>query len=103
MDLPEQYLRLCNDDGMVSDDKVEPDSPGTTLQPDLTYLKRANILRSWTGRPPVEAFHCTGWMHAAGGLFICTSSFHKEPPVENPVVFSPVKEWTLGSGGLYVR
>lgn len=69
-------IRLCDDDGMVSDTPVEPGSHGAEFNPGLTYLRLANNLRAHTGHPPVEAFHCTGSMHAAGEIFYCTSPAH---------------------------
>lgn len=77
-----QRVRLCNDEGMVSDTPVEPGSHGSEFDPELTYLRLANNLRAHTGHPPVEAFHCTGSMHAAGMLFHCTSPAHDFPPAQ---------------------
>ena len=71
-----ERIRLCDGNGMVSDTPVEPSSHGTEFDSDLTYLKLANNLRAHTGHPPVEAFRCTGSMHAAGMHFVCTSPAH---------------------------
>lgn len=71
-------LRMCDDDGMVSNVRVEPGSPGTALNPDLTYLKLLNNLRSHGGHAPVEeSFHCTGSAHLAAEHFLCTSPAHR--------------------------
>jgi hypothetical protein len=70
-------VRLCDDDGMVSDQPVEPGSHGTALDPDLTYLRLLNNLRAQTGLPPVrEPFPCTGAAHLAGEEFHCTGPAH---------------------------
>lgn len=72
-------LRLCDDNGMVSDTRVEPGSPGTIEDPNLTYLQLANNLRAKRGHSPIkEPFHCTGSMHAATMEFICSSPFHTD-------------------------
>jgi hypothetical protein len=74
---PALAVRLCDDDGMVSDRPVEPGSHGTALDPDLTYLRLLNNLRAHTGLPPVqEPFLCTGSAHLAGEEFLCTSPAH---------------------------
>jgi hypothetical protein len=90
-----QEIRLCDDNGMVSTERVEPGSPGTESDKDLTYLKLAINLRKYTGLSPVEEFHCTGSMHAAGMLFLCTSPIHKMPPAQNPIILSPIQSITL--------
>lgn len=74
-----ENVRLCDDNGMVSDTPVEPGSHGTEFTPGLTYLRLLNNLRAHTGLPPVtEAFHCTGSAHLAGMEFHCTSPVHQQ-------------------------
>jgi hypothetical protein len=69
---------MCDDDGMISDRPVEPGSPGTVLEPGLTYLGLLNNLRGHTGFPPVAApLQCTGSAHLAGEEFHCTSPAHQ--------------------------
>lgn len=78
-------VRLCDDNGMVSDERVEPGSPGTVFDPDLTYRKLLNNLRARNGsadtRKPYEGepFACTGSAHAAGEHVRCTSPAHRMP------------------------
>lgn len=68
-------LRLCDDDGMVSHEIVDPPN---LIQPDLTYLRGLNNLRRTTGLPPYEGepFVCTGHAHLAGEHIECTSPAH---------------------------
>lgn len=70
-------VQLCDDSGMVSEEPVKPGSPGAAFDPLLTYVGLANNLRAHTGHPPVDPFHCTGSMHAAGMHFRCTSPAHR--------------------------
>lgn len=69
-------IRMCDENGMVSDTPVEPGSPGTLFDPSLTYLKLLNNLRAHTGLPPAEPFHCTGSAHLAREEFLCTNPSH---------------------------
>jgi hypothetical protein len=75
-------VRLCDDTGLVSNERVEPDSPGTAFDPDLTYLKLLNNLRAHNAnldaRKPYdgEPFVCTGSAHLAGQHIRCTSPAH---------------------------
>jgi len=70
------HVRLCDDDGMVSDQPVDrvpfPGDEG------LTYRGLLNNLRAHTGLPPYEGepFRCTGSAHLAGMLIWCTSPWH---------------------------
>ncbi|HTE67568.1 MAG TPA: hypothetical protein VK942_02230, partial [Actinomycetes bacterium] len=54
--------RLCDDAGMVSDERVAPGEPGTAFDPELTYRRLLNNLRRHTGLPPYDgpALRCTG-------------------------------------------
>ena len=77
-------VRMCDDDGMISDTPVEPGSPGTLFDPDLTYLKLLNNLRAHNNNPdaryPVDEgikIPCTGSAHLAGQHIRCTSPAHK--------------------------
>lgn len=78
-------VRLCDDRGLVSDERVEAGSPGTRLAPDLTYRKMLNNLRALNGNPDArvpyegEPFVCTGSAHAAGEHIRCTSPAHQMP------------------------
>lgn len=77
-------LRLCDDAGLVSDKRVEPGTPGTTFDPDLTYVKLLNNLRARNGNPDArhpydgEPFLCTGSGHLAGEHIRCTSPAHRK-------------------------
>lgn len=70
--------RLCDDSGIVSDSRVAPGSPGTMLDPELTYRQLLNNLRRHGGQEPYtgEDFRCTGSAHLAGQHFRCTSPAH---------------------------
>lgn len=70
--------RLCDDDGLVSDERVPAGDPGTEFDPELTYRKLLNNLRAYTGLPPYEGepFHCTGSVHLAGEHMRCTGPAH---------------------------
>lgn len=85
-------IRLCDDAGMVSDDRVEPGSPGTILDPDLTYRRLVNNLRGHTGLPAYTgpAFHCTGSAHLAREHFRCTNPIHAQ--TASPVYLATVVE-----------
>ena len=78
-------VRLCDDQGLVSDERVEPGSPGTSFDPDLTYRKLLNNLRARNTNPDARApyegepFVCTGSAHVAGEHFRCTSPAHVRP------------------------
>lgn len=81
--MSETSVRLCDDDGMVSERPVDrvpwPGAEG------LTYLGMLNNLRSHTGLPPVvEPFPCTGSAHLAGMAFRCTSPAHQSGPQTGP-------------------
>ena len=71
-------VRLCDDAGMVSDERVTPGAPGTILDPELTYRKLLNNLRGHTGLTPYtgEPFACTGSAHLAREHFRCTNPIH---------------------------
>lgn len=75
-------LRLCDDAGMVSHERVEPGSPGTVDQ-ELTYIKLLNNLKSHNANPDTrkpyegEPFACTGSAHLAGQHIRCTSPAHR--------------------------
>jgi hypothetical protein len=75
-------IRLCDDNGLVSDEKVEPGSPGTIFDPELTYRKLLNNLRARNSDPDARApytdepFVCTGSAHLAGQVFRCTNPAH---------------------------
>lgn len=78
---PDAYTasaRLCDDDGLVSDECVPPGEPGTALDPGLTYRRLLDNLRAVTGLPSYEGvtFRCTGSAHLAGEHFHCTSPAH---------------------------
>ncbi len=70
--------RLCDDAGMVSDERVTPGAPGTTFDPGLTYLRLMNNLRARTGLAPYEGppIGCTGSVHLAGEHMRCTNPIH---------------------------
>lgn len=75
---PDPYTwqtRLCDDDGLVSDE-IAHSGPGLTL----TYLDVHHNLRVQT-RPGCDRitkpFHCTGSAHLAGMHIRCTSPAHK--------------------------
>ena len=68
-------LRMCDDDGMVSREMIDP--PPSFQPGGLDYLSLLNNLRSHTGLAPVtEPFECTGSAHLAGTVFHCTSPAH---------------------------
>lgn len=79
-------VRLCDDEGKVSDTPVEPGSPGASFSPtDLTYIKLHNNLRARNSNPdtrkPVEGgWQCTGHAHLAGEHIRCTSPAHAPKP-----------------------
>lgn len=93
-------VRLCDDDGMVSDERVEPGSPGTQFDPDLTYRKLHNNLRARNTNPdtrkPYEGppFVCTGHAHLGGEHIRCTGPAHAVP------VSTVVVAGTAGAVGL---
>jgi len=74
--------RLCDDAGMVSDERVPPGQPGTATDPDLTYRRLLNNLRAHTGLPPYDGpdFQCTGNAHLAREHFRCTNPRHTAQP-----------------------
>lgn len=70
--------RLCDDNGMVSHERT----PRNPVDPELTYIKQLNNLRSrtpeaapYTGEP----FLCTGSAHLAGMHIRCTNKVHAVP------------------------
>ncbi|MDQ3933409.1 MAG: hypothetical protein M3340_02120 [Actinomycetota bacterium] len=74
-------VRLCDDAGMVSNERVKPGSPGTAFDPDLTYLRLHNNLAARntnpdTRKPVTEPYACTGHAHLAGEHIRCTSPAH---------------------------
>lgn len=73
-------VRLCDDEGLVSNERVAPGSPGTILDPELTYLKLLNNLRGHGGHEPFDGspFPCTGSAHLAGQHIRCTSPAHRQ-------------------------
>lgn len=70
--------RLCDDAGMVSDERVPRGEPGTALDPELTYRRLLDNLRAVGGLPRYTgpAFQCTGSAHLAGEHFRCTNPIH---------------------------
>jgi hypothetical protein len=70
--------RLCDDNGMVSDEHVAAGAPGTILDPELTYRRLLNNLRGHTGLPAWtgEPFACTGSAHLAREHIRCTNPIH---------------------------
>lgn len=83
--------RLCDDSGMVSDERVPPGSPGTMLNPELTYRQLLNNLRAHTDLPPYTgpAFQCTGSAHLAGKHVRCTNPGHLRAFNPAPGPWSP--------------
>lgn len=79
-------VRLCDDNGMVSDERVRGGSPGTTLDPKLTYRQLLNNLRGHTGLAPYtgDPFTCTGSAHLAREHFRCTNPRHMRSTVKLP-------------------
>jgi hypothetical protein len=69
---------LCDDAGMVSDQRVPPGQPGTATDPDLTYRRLLNNLRAHTGLPRYDGpdFQCPGDAHLAREHFRCTNPCH---------------------------
>ena len=73
-------IRLCDDEGMVSDEPVAgfPASDPASV----TYRQFLNNLRAQNGDPDKRApytgppFPCTGSAHMAGQVFHCTSPAH---------------------------
>src|SRR4051812_46773360 len=66
-------MRLCDDDGMVSETSIHDTC--------LDYLLQINNLRRHGGYPPVtEPFACTGHAHLAGEHIRCTSPAHNQHP-----------------------
>lgn len=84
-------VRLCDDAGMVSDAPVKAGSPGTILDPELTYRKLLNNLRGHTGLPAYtgEPFPCTGTGHLAGEHFRCTNPIHTLRKEDDHLVRNP--------------
>lgn len=89
--------RLCDDVGMVSDERVASGSPGTTFEPELTYGQLLNNLRKHTGLPPYvgEPFRCTGSAHLAREHFRCTNPIHADP--SSPAVPADECPWPVGT------
>lgn len=71
-------VRLCDETGMVSDERVTPGAPGTILDPELTYRRLLNNLRGHTDLSPYTGppFACTGSAHLAREHFRCTNPIH---------------------------
>lgn len=71
-------VQLCDHEGLVSDEPVAPGSPGTVLDPQLTYRKLLDNLRAVTGLPPHVGlpFACTGSAHLAREHIQCTNPRH---------------------------
>ena len=73
-------MRLCDDEGMVSDAPV--DDPRTPRTHDKSYRERLNRLRAMSRTlDPLKpytgpAFSCTGNAHLAGEHILCTSPAH---------------------------
>lgn len=67
-------LRLCDDDGMVSDALIPPEE--NTL--DTTWRERLNRLRAESRLRPYEGdpFPCTGSAHLAGFTMLCVTPIH---------------------------
>ena len=89
-------MRLCDDDGMVSNEPVgDPLTPGTR---DASYLERHNRLRGMTHRPhltpEMDPFFCTGSAHLAHEVFTCTSPAHRWSPSEGHTVVIASAEGT---------
>lgn len=81
MTTPDPYTaeaRLCDNTGMISDERVTPGAPGTLLAQKLTYRQLLNNLRSHTSLAPYtgKPIRCTGSAHLAGEHFRCTSPAH---------------------------
>jgi len=79
---PEGYTssrRLCDDDGMISQVRVDGEET-------LTYLGQHNRLAALTGHAPISTpFDCTGSAHLAGEHIYCTSPAHDRKPREHVV------------------
>jgi hypothetical protein len=92
-------LRLCDDDGMVSEEAI----PETCLD----YLLQINNLRAHSGFAPAEEpFVCTGHAHLAGEHIRCTSPAHQKfhcLRCDRDVPASEVHEheWTPGRIGTF--
>lgn len=66
--------RLCDDDGMVSE---QPCTEENLFAPGVSYLGQINNLRAHGGHPPVAVpFACTGSAHLVGEHIRCTSPAH---------------------------
>lgn len=96
-------MRLCDDDGMVSDQPIDAPAEPTwpTGRPDRTYLDRINRLRNVSrvarGDKPEElavAFECTGHAHLAGAHIECTSHAHQQ---------AADVQWVTFDGALFAR
>lgn len=74
--------RLCDDAGLISDERVPSGSPGTAFDLELTYRRLLNNLRAHAGLPPYEgpALPCTGSAHLAREHFRCTGPAHQPKP-----------------------
>ena len=89
-------MRLCDDDGMVSDRRI-PSLAGVSAE--RTFLDRLNNLRRNTlpygdHRPVTEPFACTGSAHLAGEHIRCLSPAHL-PPILMSATVSCVSRETL--------
>lgn len=67
-------LRLCDDNGLVSDEPVDGKDGNRSYLYQLNVMKPAD--RQWTG----GAFACTGHAHLAGEHIRCTSPAHPGTP-----------------------
>ncbi len=78
--------RLCDEAGLVSDERVEPGAPGTLFDPNLTYRQQLNNLRAHTGLAAYtgEPFACTGSAHLAREHIRCTNPIHVRTLVVEP-------------------
>lgn len=67
-------IRMCDDDGMVSDEPAPP------YPLNLTWLQMFNNMRRYLdlrSEEVTEPFHCTGSAHLGGQHILCTSPAHE--------------------------
>lgn len=70
--------RLCDGDGIVSQELADPQPLGDET---LTYLGLHNRLAALSGHgPQTDPFTCSGSAHYAGEHIRCTSPAHDECP-----------------------
>lgn len=95
-------MRLCDDEGMVSDAPIVEDILVATS--DRSYLERLNRLRNMTravrGDKPAfieKPFRCTGDAHLIAEHIRCTSPAHTTAPVAAAGFFghrsTPIHQW----------